>query len=366
MRRYLIEVIAGKKCRFKDKMVLIILSLLELVYICLLTVKNFLFKINIIQSYKLPCKVISIGNITTGGTGKTPVVERLAHRLQKRKKKIAIVSRGYGGKNKKPLIISDGKQIFAGVKEAGDEVYMMARHLKNIPIIIGKDRYQAGKLAIKEFDPDIIILDDAFQHRQLERNNDIVTISAINPFGYNHLIPRGLLREPLSALKRADNFVISRADQVSKKQVQEIKNKLKRYNKNAKIFTSHYQPLYIKSLTSEASDSYKVDELKGKKVLALSGIGTPDSFIKSLKQLEAKVIDSIIYPDHYKYREKDLMDIAVKAQMQNVDWVITTEKDAVKFTEEMVTQFRKLKIGIFTLGVKLEVYENEGLVSVIA
>ena len=113
-------------------------------------------------------------------------------------------------------------------------------------------------------------------------------------------------------------------------------------------------------------NTFELSSLKGKKVLALSGIGTPDSFIKSLKELEAKVIDSIIYPDHYKYREKDLMDIAVKAQMQNVDWVITTEKDAVKFTEEMVTQFRKLKIGIFTLGVKLEVYENEGLVSVIA
>jgi len=285
--------------------------------------------------------------------------------LQKKGKGVVIVSRGYGGKNVKPLVISNGKKILTGVKEAGDEVYMMARHLENVPIVICKNRFLAGKLAIEEFNPDIIILDDAFQHRQLKRDINVVTVSAINPFGYMHLIPRGLLREPLSSLKRADYFIISRADQVSKEKIREIKERLKKYNKQANILTSHYQPLYIKSLTSETRDSYKVNELKGKKVLALSGIGTPDSFVKSLKELEAEVIDSIVYPDHYEYREKDLMDIAVKAQLKEVDWVVTTEKDAVKFTEEMVVQFRKLKVGIFTLGVKLEVYENENIASVI-
>ncbi len=363
MRRYLLAVISGEKNGIKDKIVLLLLSILEIVYFVLLTLKNILFKLGIIETRRLPCKVVSVGNITTGGTGKTPAVESLAGIFKKNGKKVVVVSRGYGGKNKKPLIVSDGKNILTGVKEAGDEVYMMARHLEDIPIVICKDRYEAGKLAVEKFAPDIIILDDGFQHRQLERDIDIVSVSAINPFGYKHLIPRGLLREPLFALKRADYFIISRADQVKKEELNEIKEKIKKYNEKAKIFTSQYQPLSVNSLTLETNNCYKVDELKGKKVLALSGIGNPTSFMKSLKELEADVIDAIIYPDHYKYREKDLMDIAVQAQLKEVDWVITTEKDAVKFTEEMLAQFRKLKVGIFTLGIEMEVREKENFSS---
>lgn len=363
---YIIKIITGEKHGFPAHIIRIFLSLLELVYICLLKLHKLLYRCNIIKSHSLNCKVVSVGNISAGGTGKTPVVERLSKIYSDRGKKVVILSRGYGSGQEGPLIVSDEEENKISVENAGDEVYMLARHLDGIPIVIGKDRYQAGQLAEKKFNPDIIILDDGFQHWKLNRDIDIVTVDAMNPFGCDHLIPRGFLREPLSAFQRADIIVLSKTDHVSQKDVKKIKNRLRLFNKQADILTSRHEPLYIKSLTSYEDKVLSADKLKGKKVLALCGIGNPESFVEGLKKLDAKVIDSITYPDHYKYQEEDLMEIAVQAQLSNVDWVVTTEKDAVKFSKEMVDRFQKFDIGIFTLGIEIKLNEYSKLANAIS
>ncbi len=354
MYQYLIDIISGKRRKIYDRPILVVLFLLEIIYFLVIKARSLLYRFNILNTENLDCRVISIGNITTGGTGKTPVVDKFTRMLKAAGKKVVIISRGYGGSVKGPAIVSDGKEIKLDVDEAGDEVYMLARQLPDIPVVIGKDRYQAGQLVLKEFNPDIILLDDGFQHRQLGRDLDIVVINALEPYGNNHLLPRGFLREPLSAFKRADIFIISKSDQVSREKLKKIENKLRTNNQQAGIFTSCHRPLFLRPLTSEDKDTFPLAEIKGKKIMALSAIGSPDSFLQSLESLEAEVIKAITYPDHYSYREKDLMDIAVQAQLNEVEWVVTTEKDAVKFTDEMLAQFHKLNVGIFALRIELE------------
>ncbi|MFW6380983.1 MAG: tetraacyldisaccharide 4'-kinase, partial [Bacillota bacterium] len=351
---------------FLARIVLIVLSLLEYVYFIGIKVRGLAYRLKILNSRQLETKVISVGNITVGGTGKTPVIERLARMLKEQGQRVAVISRGYGADSdheQEPLIVTDGQQINTGVEQAGDEVYMLAQHLSGVPIVIGGDRYQAGRLVEEEFAPDVILMDDGFQHWQLDRDLDIVVIDAMKPFGYDHLIPRGLLREPMSGLKRADLFVLSKCDHVTPERLKEIKGRLKKYNTRiteARIFTSRHQPLFVKSLTEEQENQMPVDNLEGKRVLALSAIGNPQSFVNGLEDLQARVIDSIIYPDHYKYEEEDLVEIAMEAQLNGVDCVVTTEKDAVKFTSDMLQRFRKLDVGILTLGIELRLENSQG------
>ena len=200
LQDYLLKIIKGKKNSFSAKVVKFLLTILEYLYLIIIKIREIFYKIGIFKKNELDVKIISVGNITTGGTGKTPVVKKLALGLKNKGKKVAILSRGYNSKGKKKQIISDGDKILIEVEEAGDELYMLASHLSDIPIIKAKDRFEGGKLALENFDLDIIILDDSFQHWQLKRDLDIVVIDALNPFGYDHLLPRGILREPLSSL----------------------------------------------------------------------------------------------------------------------------------------------------------------------
>ena len=354
LENYLLKVIKGEKNRFLDKIVKLILRVLELVYHVIIKIRGIFYKLGIFKSEKLDVKTISVGNITTGGTGKTPVVEKLASELAARDKKIGILSRGYYSKGDSPLIISDGKEILTEMHKAGDELYMMASHLSGIPIVKGKDRHKAGELAISEFDLDMLIIDDSFQHLQLERDLDIVVVDALNPFGYDHLLPRGVLREPLSSLKRSDIIVISRADQVAERKLDMIKYTIYNHNNEVDIFTSNHCPVNLKNLaTNNKKNIENLKDLKGKKALALSGIGNPESFVKSLEELNIQVVETAIYPDHYDYKQDDVMDIVMKAQLNDVDFIITTEKDAVKFDEKILENFKKMDADLYSLGIEL-------------
>lgn len=355
LENYLLKVIKGEKNRLLDKIVKFILRILELVYHVIIKFRKIFYKTGIFKSKKLDIKTISVGNITTGGTGKTPVVEKLASELSAKDKNVGILSRGYSSEGDSPLIISDGKEILTEMEKAGDELYMMASHLSGVPIVKGKDRYKAGELAISEFDLDMLIMDDSFQHLQLERDLDIVVVDALNPFGYDHLLPRGELREPLSSLKRSDIIILSRADQVVKSKLNMIKNTIQYHNSEVDIFTSNHCPINLKSLST--NNEKNIENLKGlkeKKALALSGIGNPESFVKSLEELNIDVAETAIYPDHYDYGEEDVMDIVMKAQLNEVDFIITTEKDAVKFDENILKNFRKMDADLYSLGIELK------------
>ena len=355
LKHYLLKVIKGEKNRFLDKIVKFILTILEVVYLVIIKIRKVFYKIGIFKSKKIDIKTISVGNITTGGTGKTPVVEKLASELAKKEKKVGILSRGYHSEGDSPLIISDGSKILTEINKAGDELYMMASHLSGIPIVKGKDRYKAGELAVSEFDLDMLVVDDSFQHLQLDRDLDIVVIDALTPFGYGHLLPRGILREPLSSLKRSDIVVISRSDQVTEKKIKEIRERVYNYNSEVNIYTSNHCPDKINSLALNSENEIEeLSELKGKKALALSGIGNPESFVKSLEELDVEVVETAIYPDHYNYDEDDVMDIMMKAELNKVDFIITTEKDAVKFDEEILTNFSKMDTDLYSLGIELK------------
>lgn len=354
LENYLLKVIKGEKNRFLDKIVKLILRVLELIYHVIIKIRGIFYKLGIFKSEKLDVKTISVGNITTGGTGKTPVVEKLASKLSSKDKNVGILSRGYYAKGDSPLIISDGKEILTEMHKAGDELYMMASHLSGIPIIKGKDRLKAGELAISEFDLDMLIVDDSFQHLQLERDLDIVVVDALNPFGYDHLLPRGVLREPLSSLKRSDIIVVSRADQVADSKLNMIKNTIHYHNSEVDIFTSNHCPINLKNLANNNGKPItSLKDLKGKKALALSGIGNPESFVKSLEELDIQVMETAIYPDHYDYKQDDVMDIVMKAQLNDVDFIITTEKDAVKFDEKILENFKKMDADLYSLGIEL-------------
>lgn len=371
---YLLGVISGEKRGPLAFILRFLFSLLEWLYNLIIFLRYFFYRIGIFKIRKLPCTVISIGNITTGGTGKTPLVRLLATACKERDLRALIISRGYKSKGKEAKIIFDGKELLVTPEEAGDEALMLSRVLPGIPIITGVDRYSAGRLALAEFQPDLILLDDAFQHWQLARSKDLVLIDATNPFGFGHLLPRGLLREPLKALKRADLFLITRVNAVEEEKLAEIVGVVTRYNESAPVFMARYENKALR-LYEEKGQSRKLeaDYLQGKKVLAFSGIGNPASFQQSLEGCGAEVIHHFIYPDHYQYTERDVeemlgwpsrdynlrrnagRDVEVKPSSKDVGLLITTEKDLARLDREMLSRLNdKYNLAVLEIEVNID------------
>lgn len=289
---------------------------------------------------RLPCKVISVGNITLGGTGKTPATIALAQAARKRELKPVILTRGYKGKAKEPIFINfpnvnappTKQMIFTEITPSsiGDEAYMMAEKLRDVPIVKYPDRYKAGMQAIEKLKPYfnyhqiVFIIDDGFQHWGLFRDIDIVLLDGINPFGNRKMLPFGVLRELPRELKRADILVIT------KQKNEELYYKLKLINPEASIFNSEYK---VNSIRFPNGSHLPSAELKNKKIYAFSGIADPASFKKNLSSLEAEIVYFKDYPDHYRYKEKDIHNMIKHADKLKCSFIITTEKDMVKIKE---------------------------------
>ncbi|MDP2681720.1 MAG: tetraacyldisaccharide 4'-kinase [Deltaproteobacteria bacterium] len=332
------------------------LYLPSLLYGIGLRLRFLLYCIGVFKTHRLDCKVISIGNITTGGSGKTPMAIYLAERLLERGKKVIILSRGYKGKIKDVGVVSDGENILLGPEDAGDEPYLMAVKLKTVPVIVGRDRYRAGMYAVERFKPDIIILDDGFQHIRLARDMDIALIDSRRGFGNHRLFPMGILREPLSGLNRASFFMVKGNElQIANCKLQ-IAN-LKKQNKP--IISFNYKPQAVINLLDNSR--HNVDTLKGKKVVALSGIAEPRSFSETLKELGAIIIKEIIYPDHHFYTLDDLKKI--KDAAAEAEIIVTTEKDGVKLKRLSIKD-----LPLYTIAVDVNIKNtkdfNEILVNV--
>jgi len=314
----------------------------------------YLFMFNISQQLrrkkqkKLHCKVISVGNITVGGTGKTPTVIFLANILKDEGKKICVISRGY----KRPFagptnnVVSNGHRIVLGKKLSGDEPYLIAKTLKDVPVLVDKSRYRAGLYAIKNFGSRIIILDDGFQHVNLYRNLDIVCINALNPFGDNMLLPAGYLREPVKNINRADIFIITRCDRVPKETIFSIENTICRYKKNPKIFYAFFsKKVFYKN------EEIDIASFKEKNLIVVSGIAVPEDLDITLKELGAKILFHKKYPDHYYFKEKDTQNLLHSAAEFQAA-ILTTSKDASRLPEDF---------PCYVIDVSVEIKEKDEL-----
>ena len=336
-----------KEKSFRERMLLFPLSLLSLLYGGVVRTRILFYSLGLKTPKRLPCPVISVGNITVGGTGKTPLVMALAKGLMDRGIPVAILSRGYKGKRPSGPLVSDGQTTFLSPEESGDEPFLMAEALQGIPVLVGKNRYGTGQIALGRFGVRGLLLDDGYQHLQLHRDLDILLIDSHIGFGDHYLFPRGILREPLTHLRRAHLFVFTKAE--SLETCQELEAILRRIHPSSQVFHSHYEPM---GLIGPKKEWEGLLPFKGKRVLALSGIANPDSFSSLLRRSGMEVVEEAIYPDHHLYTTKDLAHI--EKESRGADWVVTTEKDMVKL--------RKLNIDhlpIRALRIEVRIWEEE-------
>ena len=361
LRRYLEKIIEGRENGAAAALIRFILFLLSVLYSQMAKIRSVLYQNNILKKKEAEVPVVSIGNITTGGTGKTPFTAFLAEEL-KSDYRIAIISRGYGASAdvEEPFLIKDRDQLYAGAAEAGDELFMLARRNDELIFIRSANRYQGTELAV-ERGADLILLDDGFQHYQLKRNADIVLIDAEEPFSNNKVLPAGLLREPFAALKRADLFLLNRSENVDFSRIKELKNSLNTLSPlNKGIFSAETRLESCVSVASQAEKS--LDFLKEKKVFAFSGIGSPDAFKKSIESAGAKVVSYKIFKDHYNYQQEDLLTLLDQYSASQADLILTTEKDAVKLFDfaEMIGE-----LPFYYLKISLEIEKSEELLKLV-
>jgi len=296
-----------------------------MIYLVPVSFRSAVFYTGLRKKKKLTKPVISVGNITLGGTGKTPVCAFLARELMLAGKRAAVLSRGYGRKTRGMLIVSDGDKILAGVQEAGDEPSWMARHLPGLIVIAGKNRFKTGAIAIEKFGTDIVILDDGFQRRDaLARNLEIVVVNAGDPFGNRRLFPAGNLREPLKCLKYADVFILTHCDEA---ETGELKRELAEKNPGVLIVETRHKPCRL--ILAKTGQNLGLEFLRDKRIVALSSIGNPCSFEHNLEKLGCRTVERVRYPDHYAYSISDMEMIQTIADEAEAG-VVTTEKDMVR------------------------------------
>jgi tetraacyldisaccharide 4'-kinase len=281
--------------------------------------RNFLYDRGLLKAHRVSAPVISVGNITAGGTGKTPLVIWLCRLLGEETVPTAILTRGY----------KTAQNAQAKTKDFVDEAAILAAKCPHAAIVINPDRVTGAAEALKNVGPKVLVMDDGFQHRRLARDLDIVTIDATCPFGHGRLLPAGLLREPAGSLKRAHAVVITRCDQIEDADLQQLTEQLNKENPKMMIATSAHQPVCAR--TAQGNE-LKLDELRGSKVFAFCGIGNPEAFLGTCGELGLDVVGSRTYNDHHHYDPSDIADICGHAKRLDTELVLTTEKDWTKIS----------------------------------
>ena len=337
IREYLYNLVTGKIKSPQGVFFRWCLLVLSLVYGLVVVILASLYRI---RPMRLGAKVISVGNITLGGTGKTTLVEYLSAKLSLAGNKIAVLSRGYKRDPKR-----------SGAQGMGDEPAMLQKKLPLVQVVVNKNRIKAAQMAIRDFASDTLILDDGLQQWKIFKDLEIVTIDAQNPFGNYRMLPAGFLREPLSALKRADIFVLTQV--CLGQDLGGLMAKLKRINSHALIVESRHEPKGV-SRIDQADELLDPEFLKGKPVAIFSGIGNPGGFENCICGLGIKVAKSFRFPDHHDYTPADILRIVREAKENNLEAIITTQKDAVKVRELGIEGS-----AILVLEIKLSITKNE-------
>ena len=369
MRRWLdefeqfaIDVILGRRFGKRAALLRLFLGMLAWLYRGIVQLRLWLYRKRIMRERALGCLVISIGNLTVGGTGKTPVVEKFARALQSGGRRVAILSRGY--KSKKPpllkrlanrfgseqafvpRIVSNGKKLLLNSRIAGDEPFMLAKNLQDVVVLVDRDRVKSGLYAIEKMGCDTLLLDDGLQYLRLKHRLDVVLIDRQSPFGNEYLLPRGTLREPPPNLRRASYIFITKSAPGADNSA--LIARIRRYNRTAEIIECAHSPQYLQNVFDDTR--LPLSSLKGRYIGALSAIAQPRSFEDGLKRLGAKIELSRHFADHHRFSEKEIAAFIRRCVNRDVDALITTEKDAVRFP-----RLKALELPIYYLRVEIEI-----------
>ena len=363
--QYVIEIIEGRCESPRDVSSRAALFCLSRVYRAAVQLRLALYNQRIIRQRMLGCLVVSIGNLTVGGTGKTPVVEVFASILAKRGRKVAILSRGYRSKSKPvlqklrdlffrtdeqvpPRVVSDGKHLLMDSAMAGDEPYMLATNLRDVMVVVDKDRVKAGRYAIRNFGADTLVLDDGFQYLRLRPRLNILLVDATRPFDNHHLLPRGLLREPIRNLRRADYIFLTKSN--GGKHLRHLRRFLSRHNPRAEIIECTHRPKHLQNVYTQRT--YELSLLRGRRLAAISGIAAPQGFEAFLETLGGTLVYAERFADHHRYRQQEVIDFINASLDHEADMIITTEKDAVRFPKldrrDLPMHFLRVEIDILS------------------
>ncbi|MCR5752367.1 MAG: tetraacyldisaccharide 4'-kinase [Kiritimatiellae bacterium] len=346
---------------------LVVLHAFSFLFALAVSVRYFLYGIGLIRRFPLGIQVISIGNVTAGGTGKTPVTEIFARTLAAEGRKVAILSRGYRRKEaplwqrlltqvvEPPLVVSDGKHVLLDSETGGDEPYMLASNLPGVAVVVDRNRVKAGRYAIKRLGCDTIILDDGFQYQRLKHSIEVVLVDATNPFGNGKMLPRGILREPARNLARADIIFLTKCNG----DVSAVREEVRRFNTKAEIVECRHAPKTLRDVWSR--EEFPLSWLEGKTVCTLSGIASPKGFENSLRHLGAKVVWCERYADHHRYAPSEILYALNRTADMGSDALVTTEKDAVRFP-----RFETVPVRCLCLRIAIEIISGaESFASII-
>ena len=325
--------------------------------------RHYLYNSRWLHDANLGCKVVVVGNLTVGGTGKTPVTEKMARVLSERGRRVAILSRGYKSRSEPlavrfwrwltqraapmPRVVSDGKSLLLDSDEAGDEPYMLARNLLalGVVVIVHRNRVHSGKFAIQKFGVDTILLDDGFQYLPLKSHINLVLVDKTNPFGNGWLLPRGILRDPVSRLREGDYIFLTKSDGTPNEALLET---LRRHGTGKNLIECAHQPRLLSSLDGLAM--FPLDYLKGRRVATFSGIATPERFEAFVIRYVGQILYNQRFLDHHRFSEEDLVDVFDAAAANDAELVVTTEKDAVR-----IDPARKWRLPLYYLRLEIEI-----------
>jgi tetraacyldisaccharide 4'-kinase len=359
---FVLEVIIEERRGTRESLLRGLLFALSKVFQAAIKTRRFLYHFRILRDSTLGVQVIAVGNLTVGGTGKTPVVEKFARALRDQGRNVAILSRGYRSKpqpvhqwflNKlllrqdttPPRVVSDGKSLLLDSEMAGDEPYMLASNLKDVVVLVDKDRVKSGRYAIEKFGCDTLLLDDGFQYWKIRgRRQDIVLIDRQQPFGNERLLPRGTLREPPSHLARASMILITKSDG----NTAELRRRIAEFNPTAGIIECIHHPLYLEDVFT--GQRFGLDFLQGRRVASLSGIAQPESFEQSLVKLGAELVYARKFADHHRFSQQEILNVINRSKKKQAEAIVTTQKDAVRFPKidrrDLSIYFMRVEIKI--------------------
>lgn len=361
--KFAVDVVYDRRHDLKARLLGTVLTALSWIFSLIAQLRYLAYRNRIFRDQPLGCLVVVVGNLTVGGTGKTPVVEKFARSLRDRGRTVAILSRGYKSRKEPayrrlwrwmthkdpppPRIVSDGKSVLLDSEVAGDEPYMLARNLPGVIILTDKNRVHAGEYAIRHFGADTLLLDDGFQYLPLRGRLNLLLVDKSNPFGNHHLLPRGILREPIKHLRRASYVFLTKSNGEPDEELERL---IRRYKPGAEFIECAHKPCYLRSL--DEKNRLELDWLAGKRIAALSAIAMPESFEKLLREAGAQIVYSQRFLDHHRFSEHELAHLFGQAEETEVDAIITTEKDAVriKLKEPLEIPFYYLRMEIDILS----------------